>query len=66
MAGTLIHEPGVPLKRAQEILGHASDRTTLSVPTQHTELVAIQRARLRRWLDCHRSSWETFEKQLAP
>ena len=33
MAGTLMHEAGVPLKRAQEILGHASERTTLSIYT---------------------------------
>jgi hypothetical protein len=33
MAGTLMHEGGVPLKRAQEILGHASERTTLAIYT---------------------------------
>ena len=33
MAGTLMHEAGVPLKRAQEILGHASDRTILCIYT---------------------------------
>jgi integrase len=33
MACTLMHEAGVPLKRAQEILGHASERTTLSIYT---------------------------------
>ena len=33
MAGTLMHEAGVPLKRAQEILGHVSERTTLAVYT---------------------------------
>jgi Phage integrase family len=33
MAGTLMHEKGVPLKRAQEILGHASERTTLAIYT---------------------------------
>jgi len=33
MAGTLMHEAGVPLKRAHEILGHASDRTILSIYT---------------------------------
>jgi integrase len=33
MAGTLMHEAGVPLKRAQEILGHASERTTLAIYT---------------------------------
>jgi integrase len=33
MAGTLMHEAGVPLKRAQEILGHASERTTLGIYT---------------------------------
>jgi len=27
-------EAGVPLKRAQEILGHASERTTLAIYTQ--------------------------------
>ena len=27
-AGSLMHQAGVPLKRAQEILGHASERTT--------------------------------------
>ena len=31
MAGTLMHEAGVPLKRAQEILGHASEHTTLAI-----------------------------------
>ena len=31
--GTLMHEAGVPLKRAQEILGHASERTTLAIYT---------------------------------
>jgi hypothetical protein len=30
MAGTLLSEAGVPIKRAQEILGHASERTTLA------------------------------------
>jgi hypothetical protein len=30
MAGTLMHEARVPLKRAQEILGQASERTTLA------------------------------------
>jgi hypothetical protein len=34
MAGTLMHEAGVPLKRAQEILGHASDRTILCIYTR--------------------------------
>ena len=29
MAGTLLSEEGVPIKRAQEILGHASERTTI-------------------------------------
>ena len=33
MAGTLMHEAGVPLKCAQEILGHASERTTLAIYT---------------------------------
>ncbi len=33
MAGTVVHESGVPLKRAQEILGHASERTTLAIYT---------------------------------
>ncbi len=33
MAGTLMHEAGLPLKRAQEILGHASERTTLAIYT---------------------------------
>ncbi|TLZ11648.1 MAG: hypothetical protein E6K39_00655 [Gammaproteobacteria bacterium] len=33
MAGTLMHEAGVPLRRAQEILGHASERTTLPICT---------------------------------
>jgi DNA-binding transcriptional MerR regulator len=33
MAGTLMREAGVPLKRAQEILGHASERTTLAIYT---------------------------------
>jgi hypothetical protein len=33
MEGTLMHEAGVPLKRAQEILGHASERTTLAIYT---------------------------------
>lgn len=28
-----MHVAGVPLKRAQEILGHASERTTLSIYT---------------------------------
>ena len=32
-AGTLMHEAGVPLKRAQEILGQASERTTLAIYT---------------------------------
>jgi integrase len=32
-AGTLMHEAGVSLKRAQEILGHASERTTLAIYT---------------------------------
>jgi len=34
MAGTLTHEAGVPLKRAQEILGHASEPTTLAIYTR--------------------------------
>jgi integrase len=29
----LMHEAGVPLKRAQETLGHASERTTLAICT---------------------------------
>jgi integrase len=33
MAGTPMHEAGVPLKRAQEILGHASERTTPAIYT---------------------------------
>jgi hypothetical protein len=33
LAATLMHEAGVPVKRAQEILGHASERTTLSIYT---------------------------------
>lgn len=33
LAGALMHEAGVPLKRAQEILGHASERTTLAIYT---------------------------------
>lgn len=33
MAGTLMHEAGVSLKRAQGILGHASERTTLAIYT---------------------------------
>jgi hypothetical protein len=33
MAGTLMHEAGVSLKRAREILGHASERTTLAIYT---------------------------------
>jgi integrase len=33
MARTLMHEAGVPLKRAQEILGHASERATLAIYT---------------------------------
>lgn len=31
LTGSLMHEAGVPLKRAQEILGHASERTTLAI-----------------------------------
>ena len=33
MAGTLMQEAGVSLKRAQEILGHTSERTTLATYT---------------------------------
>jgi integrase len=33
IAGTPMHEAGVSLKRAQEILGHASERTTLAIYT---------------------------------
>jgi integrase len=33
LAGTLMSEAGVPLKRAQEILGHADVRTTLAIYT---------------------------------
>lgn len=33
LAGSFMHEAGVPLKRAQEILGHASERTTLAIYT---------------------------------
>lgn len=33
MAATLMHGAGVSLKRAQEILGHASERTTLGIYT---------------------------------
>jgi integrase len=33
MAGTVMHEAGVPLKWAQEILGHASEPTPLSIYT---------------------------------
>jgi integrase len=33
MAGTLMHEAGIPLKHAQEILGHASERITLAIYT---------------------------------
>jgi len=33
LAGTLMAEAGVPPKRAQEILGHADVRTTLSIYT---------------------------------
>ena len=33
MAGTLLSEAGVPIKRAQETLGHASERTTLAIYT---------------------------------
>jgi integrase len=35
LAGSFMHEAGVPLKRAQELLGHASERTTLAIYT-HT------------------------------
>jgi len=38
MAGTLVHELGVPFKRAQEILGHASERTTLAIFTHSMRL----------------------------
>ncbi len=31
VAGTLMHEAGVPLERARQILGHASERTTLAL-----------------------------------
>jgi hypothetical protein len=33
MAGTPMHEAGAPPKRAQEILGHASERTELAIYT---------------------------------
>jgi integrase len=33
MAGTRMYAAGVPLKRAQEILGHASERTMLATYT---------------------------------
>ncbi len=33
MAASLMSEAGVPIKRAQEILGHASERTTLAIYT---------------------------------
>lgn len=33
LAATLMHGAGVTLKRAQELLGHASDRTTLGIYT---------------------------------
>jgi integrase len=33
LAGSFMHEAGVPLKRAQELLGHASERTTLAIYT---------------------------------
>lgn len=33
LAGSLMHEAGVSLKRAQELLGHASERTTLAIYT---------------------------------
>lgn len=36
LAGTLMYEAGVPLKRAQEILGHASERTPLTTYTPHS------------------------------
>jgi integrase len=35
MAGTLMHEPGIPLKRAQGILGHASERHARDLYAQH-------------------------------
>jgi integrase len=34
MASTLMLEPGVPLRRARDILSHASERTTLAIYTR--------------------------------
>jgi Phage integrase family len=33
MAGSLMHKAGISLKRAQEILGHAREHTTLAIYT---------------------------------
>jgi Phage integrase family len=48
MAGTLMHEAGVPLKRGQEILGHVSERTTLAIYTH-----SMRRARRCRGQGCN-------------
>jgi integrase len=65
MAGTLMHETGVPLKRAQESLGHASERTTLAIyahSMRRARDAADKIAALRRGSQM----WETNGKQMTP
>jgi integrase len=65
MAGTAMHEAGVPLKRAQEILGHASERTTLAIYT-HSMRRTVTIRPTKSPSSRGSQIWETFGKQLAP
>ena len=62
MAGTPMHEAGVPLRRAQEILGHASERTTLPICThamRRTRDDSVDKIAELAGLSKVGNSWET-------
>ena len=69
MAGTLMHEAGVPLKRAQEILGHASERTTLAIYThsmRRTHMTRRTRSQRSQGFRRRPLTWGTKWKQSTP
>jgi integrase len=60
-----MHEAGVPLKRAQEFLGHASERTALAIYTPPCASRSMTRP-TRSQSSRASQMWETKWKQLAP
>ena len=64
VAGTLMHEAGVPLERARQILAHGSEHDARALNPLMSPRSRTRPTKSRTWRGS--LTWETNGKQLAP